>query len=152
MDRLEIPVWRKYSLSIQEAAFSTNGYNGPFNIAWTIDGKLNASFLGARTINGELIKANTISANALSLQAKKSLSAMHTYLNSTDALDITKCEFIGNKDLVTVEDGRIIYDGRSFDKYDYGQHFQWVIPSIKKAGPITFAFTIEYMGLLHITR
>lgn len=42
--------------------FSTNGYDGPFSTAWTIDGVFNASFIGAGRMDGAYIKANTISA------------------------------------------------------------------------------------------
>ena len=40
--------------------FSKNGYNGPFNTAWTIDGKFNADFITSGIINANLIKAGVI--------------------------------------------------------------------------------------------
>ena len=40
--------------------FSNNGYNGPFNTAWTIDGKFNADFITSGIINANLIKAGVI--------------------------------------------------------------------------------------------
>ena len=46
-------------------AFSNNGYSGPYNSAWTIDGKFNADFIQAGHINGNLITGNTIKAGAL---------------------------------------------------------------------------------------
>lgn len=36
--------------------FSQNGYNGPFNSAWTIDSKFNADFIGAGTITAITIQ------------------------------------------------------------------------------------------------
>lgn len=46
-------------------AFSNNGYSGPYNSAWTIDGKFNADFIQAGHINGNLITGNSIKAGAL---------------------------------------------------------------------------------------
>lgn len=40
--------------------FSSNGYNGPFNTAWTIDGAFNAAFITAGTISANLIKGGTL--------------------------------------------------------------------------------------------
>lgn len=40
--------------------FSTNGYNGPFSTAWTIDGKFNASWITTGILNADLIKAGTL--------------------------------------------------------------------------------------------
>jgi len=47
--------------------FSTTGYNGPFETAWTIDGSFVADFITAGTINANLIKAGILTgANGLS--------------------------------------------------------------------------------------
>jgi phage minor structural protein len=40
--------------------FSHNGVNGPYESAWTIDGKFNADFVAAGTLFGLLFKAGTI--------------------------------------------------------------------------------------------
>lgn len=45
--------------------FSNTGYGGPFTNAWTIDGTLNASFITAGELDGALIKAGSIIADAL---------------------------------------------------------------------------------------
>lgn len=37
-----------------------NGYNGPFQSAWLLDGSFNADFITAGTLNANLIKAGTI--------------------------------------------------------------------------------------------
>lgn len=42
-------------------AFSTNGYNGPFRTAWTIDGAFVADFITAGTLNANVIKAGVLS-------------------------------------------------------------------------------------------
>lgn len=44
--------------------FSTNGYNGPFATAWTIDGSFYADFITAGTLNAERIKAGTLADEA----------------------------------------------------------------------------------------
>lgn len=44
--------------------FSQNGYNGPFNSAWTIDGVFDANYIGAGTINADLIKAGVLADGA----------------------------------------------------------------------------------------
>lgn len=54
--------------------FSHNGVNGPYESAWTIDGKFNADFITAGTINASLIKAGTLNAelvNVINLIADK---------------------------------------------------------------------------------
>ncbi len=43
-------------------AFSRNGYNGPFNTAWTIDSRFVADFITAGTLNASLIKAGMLAA------------------------------------------------------------------------------------------
>lgn len=40
--------------------FSNNGFNGPYNNAWTIDGVLNASFIATGKLVGLTIEGNTI--------------------------------------------------------------------------------------------
>jgi hypothetical protein len=40
--------------------FSTNGYNGPFHTAWTIDGHFYAEFIDSGTFNADLIKTGRI--------------------------------------------------------------------------------------------
>ena len=55
--------------------FSKNGYNGPFETAWTIDGNFNASIINSGEINGLLIKGGTIAAGALDDDLSGKLSA-----------------------------------------------------------------------------
>lgn len=55
--------------------FSKNGYNGPFETAWTIDGNFNASVIQSGEINGLLIKGGTIAAGALDDDLSGKLSA-----------------------------------------------------------------------------
>lgn len=46
--------------------YSSNGYNGPYELAITMDGEINADFITAGTINGTLIEAGTIGSTAIS--------------------------------------------------------------------------------------
>ena len=41
--------------------FSTSGYNGPFNTAWTIDGNFVADYITTGTLNANVIRAGIIS-------------------------------------------------------------------------------------------
>lgn len=56
-------------------AFSNNGYSGPYNSAWTIDGKFNADFIQAGHINGNLITGNTIKAGALDTDLSNTINS-----------------------------------------------------------------------------
>ncbi len=67
-------------MNLNGIGFSHNGYEGPFDTAWTIDGHFVADYIDTGNLNGNLIQANTISASALTLEAKQSLSAVHNYL------------------------------------------------------------------------
>ena len=40
--------------------FSTNGYNGPFHTAWTIDGHFVADYIDSGTLNADIIKAGIL--------------------------------------------------------------------------------------------
>lgn len=54
---------------------SNNGYNGPFELAMTADGAINANFITAGTIKGELIEADSIRANAISMAYKSEVTS-----------------------------------------------------------------------------
>lgn len=67
--------------------FSRNGYSGPFESAWTIDGVFNAAFIGAGSIKGYQLDVDAITANNIALYGK-----MGVY---TDATLSTNGGFIG---------------------------------------------------------
>ena len=67
-------------MNLNGIGFSHNGYNGPFETAWTIDGHFVADFIDAGELNGGLIKAGTISTSALSVDTMEDLNQMHDYL------------------------------------------------------------------------
>ena len=53
--------------------FSSNGYNGPFDLAMTSDGQIVADFITVGELNGAIIKANTVKASALDVEYKTSV-------------------------------------------------------------------------------
>lgn len=46
-------------MNLNGIGFSTNGYNGPFSTAWTIDGHLNATFITAGILSAIMIQGPT---------------------------------------------------------------------------------------------
>lgn len=60
--------WNKSGLG-----FSSTGYNGTYGIAITQDGQIVANYITAGTLEGSIIKAGTITANALSVGAKTTI-------------------------------------------------------------------------------
>ena len=80
-------------MNLNGIGFSHNGYNGPFETAWTIDGHFVANFIDTGELNGNLIQANTISASALTLAAKEELVSKHDYIGTAPFTDISKWEY-----------------------------------------------------------
>lgn len=60
--------------------YSNTGYNGTFGLAMTIDGAIVADYITAGTLNGAVVRAGTIEANALSVNAQKEFNLVHNYL------------------------------------------------------------------------
>lgn len=67
-------------MNLNGIGFSHNGYEGPFDTAWTIDGHFVADYIDTGELNGNLIKANTVSANALTVQAQTNSGILHSYV------------------------------------------------------------------------
>lgn len=70
-------VWR---WNMGGLGYSNTGYEGTYGTAITMDGQIVANYITAGTFNGALIQAGTISADALSVEAKQSLQAIHDYI------------------------------------------------------------------------
>lgn len=51
-------------MNLAGIGFSTNGYNGPFHTAWTIDGHFVADYIDTGTLDADLIKAGRLEDNA----------------------------------------------------------------------------------------
>lgn len=60
--------------------FSHNGYSGPFETAWTIDGHFVANYIDTGTLDGGLIRADTIQADSLSVSANSELGTIYEFV------------------------------------------------------------------------
>jgi phage minor structural protein len=102
--------------------FSHNGVNGPYESAWTIDGKFNADFITAGTLYGLLFKAGMIESTDGSLKIDLS--------NNKIIIDVS-----GTGDSTTgkVEISRAGIIGYGYD-YDRGEYVQTLLmlPGYKK--------------------
>lgn len=58
-----VNVWRWNAGGL---GYSKNGYNGPFELAMTMDGAIVADFIAAGILNGALLKADSVQSNAIS--------------------------------------------------------------------------------------
>lgn len=47
-------------MNLNGIGFSKNGYNGPFDTAWTIDGAFNADYIATGTLDASMIKAGVL--------------------------------------------------------------------------------------------
>lgn len=70
--------WNKAGLG-----HSSNGVNGPFNVAIQQDGTIIADFIGAGELDGMLIKAGTVKAESLSVEYKQSVTTKAQELVNT---------------------------------------------------------------------
>ena len=70
--------WNKEGLG-----HSSNGVNGPFNVAIQQDGTIIADFIGAGELDGMLIKAGTVKAESLSVEYKQSVTTKAQELANT---------------------------------------------------------------------
>lgn len=70
--------WNKAGLG-----HSSNGVNGPFNVAIQQDGTIIADFIGAGELDGMLIKVGTVKAESLSVEYKQSVTTKAQELANT---------------------------------------------------------------------
>ena len=70
-------VWRWNQAGL---GYSDNGYNGPYELGMTMDGEIVADFITAGELNGDIIKAGTIDAGALSVSAQEAFNLRHNFL------------------------------------------------------------------------
>ena len=103
--------WNKAGLG-----HSSNGVNGPFNVAIQQDGTIIADFIGAGELDGMLIKAGTIKAESLSVEYKNSVTkkaqdfADAAENNANTATDNKLKEYSTTEEMktaLTVEAGKI---------------------------------------------
>lgn len=60
--------------------YSSTGYDGNYGTAITMDGQIVADFITAGELDASIVKAHTLSANALTIDAQNSLDYIHNYL------------------------------------------------------------------------
>ena len=98
-------------MNLNGIGFSHNGYNGPFDTAWTIDGAFVADYITAGTLNGEIIRAQTLQVDAFSENAKNELDLIHNYLPYDIFSNIDRWEY--NAHAVSL--GTYTVDGITYD-------------------------------------
>lgn len=83
---------RLWRWNLNGFGYSSTGYEGDYGTAITMDGEIVADFITAGHFNGEIIEAGTISADALSVEAKEELAATHNYLSNDIFTDLSVWE------------------------------------------------------------
>lgn len=66
-----VKVWRWNSAGL---GFSSSGYDGTYSTAITMNGEIVADFIAAGTLNGTLLRAGSVEANAISSAFKQSIT------------------------------------------------------------------------------
>lgn len=79
-------VWR---WNLGGLGYSNTGYDGDFGTAITMDGQIVANYITAGVFDGAIIKAGSIAADALSVQAKNALTAKHNFISDKIFTDIS---------------------------------------------------------------
>lgn len=74
--------------------FSTNGYNGPFHTAWTIDGHFVADYIDSGTLNADIIKAGMLQDEA----------GLNYWDMRTGDFRLTSGAKIGDSDIASTDD------------------------------------------------
>ena len=67
--------WNKNGLG-----YSNSGYNGQYGLAMTIDGSIVADYITAGQLNGEIIRAGSLNADAMTLVAQEQLGTIHSFV------------------------------------------------------------------------
>lgn len=120
--------------------FSRNGYSGPYQTAWTIDGHFVANFIDTGELDASIIKAHTIQANALSVEAQEEFNLIHNYLPYDIFTNINRWDDIAYIMLphptFEVIDGvkYLVLDGTGLS--NYGNYYEVFLPSDLLGRPI----------------
>jgi phage minor structural protein len=101
-------VWRWNQAGL---GYSSNGYNGTYDIGITMDGSIVADFITAGTLNGDIIRAGTLQVSAFSDTAKSELDLLHNYLPYDIFSNLDRWEI--NAHAVTL--GTYTVDGITYD-------------------------------------
>ena len=137
-------------MNLNGIGFSHNGYEGPFDTAWTIDGHFVADYIDTGELNGNLIKANTVSTNALTVGAQNDLN-YYTSLVPYDLMSDVVSRWIlrGSSSYITLSQSSVTVAGKTYDaaKIDIDSSsaistYEW---GTKLAGYATISYKFKYM-------
>ena len=121
-----VNIWRWNSGGL---GHSSNGYDGPYDTAITMDGQIVADYITAGTFDGGLIKADSITANQLSIAYQNEIKAQFdaklgrdennkiiSMINAAaDVIRLTSNRFIVQSDKLNITaDGTITAKGGNF--------------------------------------
>lgn len=121
-----VNIWRWNSGGL---GHSSNGYDGPYDTAITMDGQIVADYITAGTFDGGLIKADSITANQLSIAYQNEIKAQFdaklgrdennkiiSMINAAaDVIRLTSNRFIVQSDKLNITaDGTVTAKGGNF--------------------------------------
>lgn len=129
-------VWR---WNLNGLGYSSTGYDGTYGTAITMDGQIVANYITAGTFNGALIQAGTISAEALSVEAKESLQSIHNYLGDVFN-DISLWRYVGTAPYYEIVGDKtyLVIDGNNAGSADR------VFTPIDLSGNVTLNIHFKY--------
>lgn len=102
-------------MNLNGIGFSHNGYSGPFDTAWTIDGHFVADYIDTGELNGNIIKAGTVSTEVLTVGAQDDLR-MYTSLLPYDVLTNVLGRWVpsGTAQGITLSQSSVTYEGITY--------------------------------------
>lgn len=123
MDTDDITTARKvWRWNLNGLGYSSTGYDGTYGTAITMDGQIVANYITAGTFDGNLIRAGTIQANALSIDAMNAIVAKHSYISDAIFTDISTWNVPSGVPAVyyeTIDDKTyLVLDGTGISAYD----------------------------------
>ena len=126
-----VHVWRWNASGL---GYSSTGYNGTYGLAMTMNGAIVADFITAGTINGGLLQADSVQANAISVGFKQSI---------TDSINLAKTTVEQEFKLADAELSSTIYESiASYNETGYTVDAR----GLGSPGNDTIAFWCEELG------
>lgn len=110
-------VWRWNAAGL---GYSSTGYNGTYGTAITMDGQIVADFITAGHINGALITAGTVDADALSVSAQEDFNLIHSYVPYDYLSNISRFRNYTGRPTPSYE----TIDGKTYIKIDASAYSQ----------------------------
>lgn len=145
-------------MNLNGIGFSRNGYEGPFETAWTIDGHFVADFIDTGELNGGLIKAGTVSTASLSVETQNAAGMIHNY--APYDLGVNTTRWYKPSDLprpyydnviIEGEEKRVLaIDGTSLSAYNVN-NLAYFISDITGTAPLNVSFKYAVSADVNIT-